>query len=188
MIVGIIGSNDRAAAIGRLLARRHTLSFSDPSEPERAKRLAEAIGSPATVAAPYEQVMRSDVVILALAWKDVDRALAAAGPFDGKIVVDATNADRATAVTSSELIARKINEDHVVKAFNMLPPDTLLRDAKQGIALYYCGDERHDKAVAADLIRDAGYAPIDLGKLRNGREIEPGGPRFGAEIPADQAA
>jgi predicted dinucleotide-binding enzyme len=37
----------------------------------------------------------------------------------------------------------------------------------------YCGDDRTAKRVAADLIRDVGFDPVDAGPLRNARYTEP---------------
>jgi len=39
--------------------------------------------------------------------------------------------------------------------------------------LVYCGDDQTCKTVAAELIRDAGFDPIDAGPLRIARYTEP---------------
>jgi predicted dinucleotide-binding enzyme len=40
-------------------------------------------------------------------------------------------------------------------------------------SLVYYGDDRRAKEVAAGLIRDAGFEPVDAGPLRIGRYAEP---------------
>jgi predicted dinucleotide-binding enzyme len=40
-------------------------------------------------------------------------------------------------------------------------------------SLVYCGDDRRAKDVAAGLIRDAGFDPVDSGPLRIARYTEP---------------
>src|SRR5437667_425345 len=40
-------------------------------------------------------------------------------------------------------------------------------------SLVYCGDDKSGKAVAAELIRDVGFDPVDAGPLRIARYIEP---------------
>ena len=40
-------------------------------------------------------------------------------------------------------------------------------------SLVYCGDDPGSKAVAAELIRDVGFDPIDVGPLRIARYTEP---------------
>ena len=37
----------------------------------------------------------------------------------------------------------------------------------------YCGDDQHAKDVAATLIRDVGFDPVDAGPLRIARYLEP---------------
>ena len=37
----------------------------------------------------------------------------------------------------------------------------------------YCGDDQDAKAVAATLIRDVGFDPVDAGRLRIARYLEP---------------
>ena len=37
----------------------------------------------------------------------------------------------------------------------------------------YCGDDKASKAVAAELIRDVGFDPLDAGPLRIARYTEP---------------
>jgi predicted dinucleotide-binding enzyme len=40
-------------------------------------------------------------------------------------------------------------------------------------SLVYCGDDRRAKRLAARLIRDVGFEPLDAGALRVARFIEP---------------
>jgi 8-hydroxy-5-deazaflavin:NADPH oxidoreductase len=40
-------------------------------------------------------------------------------------------------------------------------------------SLVYCGDDRRGKQMAAGLIRDAGFDPVDAGPLRIARYTEP---------------
>jgi 8-hydroxy-5-deazaflavin:NADPH oxidoreductase len=40
-------------------------------------------------------------------------------------------------------------------------------------SLVYCGDDQSGKDVAAELIRDVGFDPVDAGRLRIARYTEP---------------
>ena len=40
-------------------------------------------------------------------------------------------------------------------------------------SLLFCGDNRHAKKIAARLIRDVGFEPVDAGPLRVARYLEP---------------
>jgi 8-hydroxy-5-deazaflavin:NADPH oxidoreductase len=66
----------------------------------------------------------------------------------------------------------------VVAAFNTVPSEVLFavferRDDADRPSLVYCGDERKAKQIAATLIRDTGFDPVDAGALRIARYTEP---------------
>jgi predicted dinucleotide-binding enzyme len=66
----------------------------------------------------------------------------------------------------------------VVSAFNTVPSEVLFdvyesRRKAGRSSLVYCGDDRRGKAVAAALIRDVGFDPVDAGPLRIARYTEP---------------
>jgi 8-hydroxy-5-deazaflavin:NADPH oxidoreductase len=66
----------------------------------------------------------------------------------------------------------------VVSAFNTVPSEVLFRvfeakDTGKRPSLVYCGDDRKAKQVAAGLIHDAGFDPVDAGPLRIARYTEP---------------
>jgi predicted dinucleotide-binding enzyme len=65
-----------------------------------------------------------------------------------------------------------------VSAFNTVPSEVLIGGFEaQGNAprpsLVYCGDDQRAKDVAAGLIRDVGFDPVDAGPLRIARYTEP---------------
>jgi predicted dinucleotide-binding enzyme len=104
----------------------------------------------------------------------------------GKVIVscslpmNADDTDLVIAHTSSgaEELARKIQRAHVVSAFGTVPSEVLFdvfeskRKAKRP-SLLYCGDHQDAKTVAATLIRDVGFDPVDAGPLRIARYMEP---------------
>ena len=47
------------------------------------------------------------------------------------------------------------------------------RDRAARPGLVYCGDDADAKQVAAALIRDVGFEPVDAGPLRSARYAEP---------------
>jgi predicted dinucleotide-binding enzyme len=71
-----------------------------------------------------------------------------------------------------------IPKARVVSAFNTVPSEVLLGvfEARRRVkrpSLVYCGDESSSKTVAAELIRDVGFAPVDAGPLRIACYTEP---------------
>ncbi|MEO9170857.1 MAG: NAD(P)-binding domain-containing protein, partial [Candidatus Aquilonibacter sp.] len=90
MVIGIIGSDDRAVAIGRLLMRcAHSISFSDPGTHEKAQKASDALPG-SRVETTYEQAAACETLIMAIHWEDLDRALAALGTYKTGVVIDAT--------------------------------------------------------------------------------------------------
>jgi hypothetical protein len=88
-----------------------------------------------------------------------------------------------TTTSGAEELARKIPRAKVVCAFNTVPSEVLfgVYEAKSKVtrpswvrpSLVYCGDDREAKTVAAGLIGDAGFDPVDCGPLRMARYTEP---------------
>jgi 8-hydroxy-5-deazaflavin:NADPH oxidoreductase len=66
----------------------------------------------------------------------------------------------------------------VVAAFQTVPSEALFgvyeaRRKASRPSLAYCGDDESSKGVAAGLIRDVGFDPVDAGPLRIARYTEP---------------
>ena len=71
-----------------------------------------------------------------------------------------------------------IPKARVIAAFQTVPSEVLfgVYEAKRKASrpsLVYCGDDESDKGVAAELIRDVGFDPVDAGPLRIARYTEP---------------
>ena len=119
-------------------------------------------------------------------WSRVDDVLKQAGDLSGKIIVscslpmNANDTELVMAHTSSgaESLAKKAPRSRVVAAFGTVPSEVLFgvfearRKAKRP-SLVYCGDDQRAKDVAAELIRDVGFDPLDVGPLRIARYTEP---------------
>ena len=66
----------------------------------------------------------------------------------------------------------------MVAAFGTIPSEVLFsvfaaRRKARRPSLVYCGDDRNAKRLAATLIRDVGFDPVDAGPLRMARYSEP---------------
>jgi hypothetical protein len=110
-----------------------------------------------------------------------------AGDLSGKVIVTCSlpmNADDtalAVAHTSSgaEGLAKKVRKADVVSAFGTVPSEVLFdvyeakRRSRRRPSLMYCGDDQDGKDIAARLIRDVGFEPVDVGPLRISRYLEP---------------
>jgi predicted dinucleotide-binding enzyme len=124
--------------------------------------------------------------LLAVHWSRFDDVLKRAGDLSGKVLVSCSlpmNADDTALVlghtgSGAEELAKRIPQARVVSAFNTVPSEVLFgvyeaqRKASRP-SLVYCGDDESAKAVAAELIRDVGFDPVDAGPLKSARFTEP---------------
>lgn len=149
-------------------------------------RLAQEAGGKARPGTPRAAAQEADAVLLAVHWSRIRDVLKQAGGLSGKIIVSCSlpmNADDTALVvahTSSgaEKLARMTPKARVVSAFNTVPSEVLFgvfgaRRRTARPSLVYCGDDSRSKGVAAGLIRDVGFEPMDLGPLRMARYTEP---------------
>src|SRR5437879_7302994 len=80
--------------------------------------------------------------------------------------------------SGAEELAKKVRKARVVAAFGTVPSEVLFgvfEARRKAIrpSLVYCGDDEGAKEVAAGLIRDVGFDPVDAGPLRIARYSEP---------------
>jgi predicted dinucleotide-binding enzyme len=173
--------------LGTLFARAgHEVVFSYARSESKLKGLAREAGDRARAGTPGDAARDADALLLAVHWSRVDDVLRQAGDVSGKVIVScslpmkADNTDLVLAHTSSgaEALAGKIRQARIVSAFGTVPSEVLhgvfeaRRKAKRP-SLVYCGDHQGAKEVAATLIRDVGFDPVDAGPLRIARYTEP---------------
>lgn len=164
-IIGIIGADDRAVAIGRMIRRTgHTVCFSDPSDDRTPQVAAEVLGDGTYATTPYQQAANCKTLVFTIRWEDLDRALTALGDYKDGIVVDATRPPDLGRLSGAELLAHKLDNRHVVKGF----VEPLERDAFIKIA----SDDPEARAEVSELIANCGLTALDVGPLANARVIE----------------
>ena len=187
MRIGILGSGVMGAKLGTLFARvGHDVVFSYARSEQKLKRLAREAPGNARAGTPSDAAREADALLFAVHWSRVDDVLKQAGDVSGKVIVscslplNADDTDLVIAHTSSgaEALAKKVRRAHVVSAFGTVPSEVLFgvfearRKAKRP-SVVYCGDDEAAKDVAATLIRDVGFDPVDAGPLRIARYLEP---------------
>ena len=187
MRIGILGSGLMGGKLGTIFARAgHDVVFSYARSEQKLKRLAHEAQGNARAGTPVEAARDADALLLAVHWSRVDDVLKQAGDVSGKVILTCSipmNADDSGLViahTSSgaEELAKKVRGAHVVSAFGTVPSEVLFgvfaakRKAKRP-SLVYCGEDPGAKEVAAGLIRDVGFDPVDAGPLRIARYLEP---------------
>ncbi len=164
MKIGILGTNDRAVAIGRLLASGgHDVTVSDPNDAKRAEAAARQAG--ATAETPYHQAMTREVLVMATAPDRADRALAAMGSGAEAVIVDAMDGSPAGREGGTERLARKLDSHRVVRALIVLP--------QSGANIPIAGDDPDAKAAVDRMFQATGCLTTDRGGLAAARELEP---------------
>ncbi len=187
MRVGILGSGLMGSKLGTIFARAgHEVVFSYARSDDKLARLAREAKGKARPGTPRDAAREADALLLAVHWSRIGDVLRQAGDLSGKVIVtcslpmDAGDTRLVVGNTSSgaEKLAKKIPLARVVSAFNTVPSEVLFgvyeaRRRKIRPSLVYCGDDRRAKTVAAELIRDVGFDPIDAGPLQIARYTEP---------------
>lgn len=170
MRIGIIGAGHIGGNVARRLALAgHEVMVSFARDQAGLAALAAEISG--TVAEPSDAA-RADVVVLSVPWGVIDDALRAAGPLDGRIVIDTTNQfGRGEALDLGGRTAARVNAERMpgtryTKSFNTLTAAFQAAAANRAkperVVQWIAGDDADAKSVTAVLVSDAGYVPVDL--------------------------
>ncbi|QYE36377.1 NAD(P)-binding domain-containing protein [Polymorphobacter sp. PAMC 29334] len=192
MSIGIIGSGTLGSNFARALAKKGiSATISNSRGPESLSTFVEEIGA-SIKAGTVEEAASADIVLVALRWVDLKGALSALPAWNGRVVIDGTNAVEFLAPDSpdatdarnplavygiksvdlgekysSEVFSQFVPGARVVKAFNHNPGEALLEPKVSGgqRVLFYSGDDVAAKAEVGGIIEAAGFFPVDLGSL-----------------------
>ncbi|MGP4727249.1 NADPH-dependent F420 reductase [Agrobacterium deltaense] len=189
MSIGIIGAGNIGSAFARALARNNISATIANSRGPASLAILETELKPFIKAGTIEEAASADIVLVAVNWSKLPKALASLPDFGGRIVIDANNPIEAPLFKPAELNGRLSTEifadlvpgARVVKAFNHLQPHLLSGDPKAeggSRVLFYSGDDARAKAEVGALISRLGFTGIDLGPVSVGGKLVqfPGGP------------
>lgn len=185
MNIGIIGAGNMGSGLGKFWAQNgHKLMFSYSRDSAKLQKIAESIGSNATVGTPTEAVQFGEVILLSVPYGAVGDALKAAGSLDGKILFSCVNAllpDMSgmavgTTTSAAEEIAELAPGARVVEALPLFAevlnsPSQRFDD--QIATVFYTGDDEEAKQVVANLLNETDVQAVDAGPLKNSRFVEP---------------
>jgi predicted dinucleotide-binding enzyme len=187
MRIGILGSGLMGGKLGTIFARAgHDVVFSYSHKRSKLEKLTRDSGTTARAGTPREAAQDADVLLLAVHWNRVDDVLRQAGDLSGMVLMTCSlpmNDDDTALVVAhhssgAEELARKAPGARVVSAFSTVPSEVLFgvfeaRDGDTRPSLVYCSDDEDAKEIAARLIRDVGFRPVDAGPLELARYFEP---------------
>lgn len=181
MKIGIIGAGNIGGTAATLFAHAgHDVAISNSRGPETLRALAASIGPRARPATVEDAARWADVVLLATPWRKPE-ALPSPESVKGKVVIDAMNHYKPDFTlydlgksTSSEETQKRLPGARIVKAFNTIYFQHLATRGRKDLpldqrhAIFLAGDDTDAKKVAAKLIEDIGFAPVDTGSLHEG--------------------
>jgi predicted dinucleotide-binding enzyme len=176
MSYAIIGSGKVGQALATAFARKGLeVAIASRRSAEALAPIAKAIG-PTISPKSLKDAVQADIVLLAVPFGTQKDIAKAAERWQGKIVIDVTNAygvapEELGNLPSSVVISQAFPGAKLVKAFNSLPAEVLAEDpnVKGGrrVVLLSSDDEGAATRVAT-LVEQLGFAPVQLGKLAEG--------------------
>ena len=197
MKIGIIGSGAIGGTIGRLWAQAgHKVMFSS-RHPEKLSALVTHVGSNASAGTVSEAAQFGEVVLLAINYWTLEETLQQVNDkLNNKTVIDATNPLRWTSegktermipqeVTAGRVMAQRLPTAQIVKAFSTVYAGSLKTEAHrhgEPLAIPMAGDDEAAKKTVAQLVKDAGYFPVDIGTLNQSEPLDPGGVLWNSAI------
>jgi 8-hydroxy-5-deazaflavin:NADPH oxidoreductase len=172
MRIGIIGAGRIGANLATQWVRRgHDVVMSFKRDPEALNALAEETGSRA--GSLDDAVGHGDVIVVSVPWGSLDEISTAVVVGD-KVLIDTTNQFAGGGLveipsnrSAAEVNAARFGGAVLAKAFNTYTSgfQAAVGDQTLGrpVAMFLGGEDTRAKTVAGELVRDAGFEPIDLG-------------------------
>jgi predicted dinucleotide-binding enzyme len=180
--IGIIGAGNIGKTVAAHLVKNgYAVKISNSKHHDSLKETIVQLGNGATAVTATEAA-EADIVFLALPWIQV-KTLTQIANWNNRIVIDATNhfvtsdmqvADLGNA-TSSEVVQDYLPGARIVKAFNthyfkILEANPVVANGHR--VLFVSGDDKEAKVQVSEMIKDIGFAPIDLGSLSAGGKLQ----------------
>jgi predicted dinucleotide-binding enzyme len=202
MHIGILGSGHIGATAARLfLAAGHHVTLANSRGPETLRDLVSELGPNAAAGTAEEAAKGADVVLIAVPLKEYVNL--PKGELRGKIAIDAMNyypnrdgkissLDRGER-TSSELVAAHLEGTRLVKAFNTIWFEHLKtkgdtsKPLEERRIIPISGDDAEAKQVVAGLVEELGFAPYDMGSLKDSALQQPDTPIYNNDVTLREA-
>jgi predicted dinucleotide-binding enzyme len=185
--IGIIGAGHIGGTLAELWVKAGHPVIISSRHPEELKPLAEKLGPLCTVGTVQEAASQGEVILISVPYaalpqigKDFAKELKdkvvldTGNPYpqrDGEMANDARK--RGTGVTSAEFLPGA----KLVRAFNALRYQDLKSESNRKgdkVAIPLAADDAEAMKVAAQLVKDAGFDPVEVGPLSRAKEFDVG--------------
>ncbi|MCU0688088.1 MAG: NAD(P)-binding domain-containing protein [Polyangiaceae bacterium] len=203
MRIGIVGSGMMGSTLGQLWVRAgHEVCFSS-RHPERLSPLVEKAGAGAQAGDVETAASFGEAIFLGVPFGALPELATRLGPLVvGKVVLDAGNPfpARDGAIAREVLASRRgsgaytaarLPGARVVKAFNTVYFKTLETEAHRrgaGVGVPLASDDGAALALAATLVRDAGFEPVIVGRLETAARFDVGSPVWNTSLSGAEVA
>jgi predicted dinucleotide-binding enzyme len=176
MRYAIIGAGKEGQALASAFARKGIeVALASGRPVEALAPVAKAIG-PTIIPKSLKDAVKADIVLLAVPFGTQKEVAKAAESWQGKILIDVTNAygvapEELGNLPSSVVISQAFPGAKLVKGFNSLSAEVLAQDpnVKGGKrVIFLSSDDAGGAAQVAALVEQLGFAPVQLGRLAEG--------------------
>ena len=176
MSYAIVGFGKIGQALAHAFARKNIeVTVASRRPPEELAPQARAIG-PTVTAKSLQEALKADTIILAVPFGEHREVAKALSSWEGKTVIDATNAfgvppEALDGLLSSAFVAKSFTGAKFVKGFNHLIAATLATNPiveGDHRVVFLSSDDEDAIAPVAALAKQLGFAPVKLGKLNEG--------------------
>jgi hypothetical protein len=176
MTYAIIGFGNIGQALAKAFARNGIeVSVATTRDPQSFASAAAAIG-PKIIPKKLAEAIKADIIFLAVRFESHPEVAKALPTWQGKTIVDVTNAygvpaEKLGGQPSSKFVAQAFTGGRLVKGFNHLVAAVLAQDpAVHGgrRVVFLASDDDGAAAEIGALAENLGFSPIELGGLSEG--------------------
>lgn len=185
MKIAFIGSGNVGAALADQLQRKgHDVTLGESRPGAESARKAVARNTGLKIGPLRDAVASAEVVFLAVPYAANAEILPTLGEeLRGKVLVDCTNPVGAglshglkSVGSGAEEVQKYVPQAKVVKAFSIYGFENFENSAYPNYsvkpAMLYCGNDSEGKGIAAKLMGDLGWEPVDVGGLEQALHLE----------------
>lgn len=185
MQTAIIGTGQIGEAIAKKIVKAgHSVLLTNNKGAASLKEKAAHIGSLA-IPADLKDIVNADVLFLTVRWSHLKQVAEDVPNLEGKILVDVTNPildnmsyDDLKGKAASEIVQELFPKTRVVKTLNhyflkWIDADPKVDNGKR--IAFVSGDDTDAKNTIANLLKEFGFKPIDLGDIATGSKLQQAG-------------
>ncbi len=191
--ISILGTGKIGLALATLWVRAGHSVCLGSRHPEKLQSTVDALGLNVSIKTIKEAAAANDIILLAVPYSAIEDLISEIkNEVSNKIIIDATNpfgfspeghviSTLTPKMTEGTFMATRLPNSIIIRAFSHILDELLVsRGTKQPglFAIAMAGDHPTAKSQVAELIRDTGFVPVDIGSLAESAPLDPGGVLF----------